>query len=293
MNVNLDQRISFYNSPNALIQTLSGDILLVGIWTYRNFTSGNEAEDTKFHPNIAATLRGGWQLSAAIYPEHFGYDPALYANYYLGHISGSDTTYTAFVGTPHISNTDLVFSVTTPQFSRFYALLLLVGGRDENFFEWSSANIWDVSLTVNWRPTDKLRSSFTYNAQTYWRHSDGSLVDRTIIPRLDVEYQLAPPLYLRIIGQYTATFTDSLRDDSRTNLPIFIRDPTTGTFSRALPVNSNTFQGSFLFAYQPVPGTVAFLGYGNNLTEPNAFTFTTLTPTSVSFFVKLSYLFRL
>jgi hypothetical protein len=48
-----------------------------------------------------------------------------------------------------------------------------------------------------------------------------------------------------------------------------------------------------LFAWQPVPGTVAFLGYGNNLTEPSSFQFTTLRRTSDSFFVKFSYLFRL
>ncbi len=293
VNVNLDQRVSFYNSPTSLVQTVSGDVLLVGIWTYRNFTSGKEAEDTKFHPNLAATLRGGWQVSAFVYPEHFGYDPSLYANYYLGHISGSDTTYTPFVGTPHISNTDIGFSLTTPQFSRFYASFLYVGGRDENFYEWSSANIGNLSLTVNWRPTDKLRAAFTYNSQDFWRHSDGSLVARNIIPRLDVEYQLSQPLYLRVIGQYTASFTDSLRDDSRTNLPIFIRNPTTGVLSRAVQTIGNQFQGSFLFAYQPVPGTVAFLGYGNTLTEPNAFTFTTLNSTATSFFVKLSYLFRL
>ena len=293
VNINLDQRLTFYNSPHSFVQTWGGDILFVGIWTYRNFTSGNEVEDTKTHPTLTATLRGGWQVSAAIYPEHFGYDPSLYANYYLGHITGSDTTYTPFVGTHTIPNTDYVFSLTTPQFSKFYATVLLVGGRDENFFEWSSANIWDVSLTVDWRPTDKLRSEFTYNSQWYWRHSDGSLVDRTIIPRLDVEYQLARPLYLRLIGQYTATYTDSLRDDSRTNLPIFILNPATGVYARATPVISNVFQGSFLFAYQPVPGTVAFFGYGNDLSEPQAFHFTTLQPTSVSFFVKISYLFRL
>jgi hypothetical protein len=52
-------------------------------------------------------------------------------------------------------------------------------------------------------------------------------------------------------------------------------------------------QLSALFAYQPVPGTVAFFGYGNNLTEPFGFNFNPLRRVSDSFFVKFSYLFRM
>jgi hypothetical protein len=293
VNVNLDQRLTLYGPKNAFFQTWGGDILLVGIWRYRDFTSGLSAEDTKFHPSIAATLQGGWQVSFGIWPEHFGYDPALYANYLLGHRYGSFTYFTPFVGTPRISNTDYTINLTTPQFSTFYLTGFAFNGRDENFYEWSSADIFGFSMTADWRPTDKLRAEFTFNGQHYWRHSDGSLVARTLIPRLDVEYQLARPLFLRLIGQYDAAYQDSLRDDSRTNLPIYIRNPSTGAITRASAQISNQFQGSFLFAYQPVPGTVAFLGYGNDLTEPNAFRFTTLTRTSDSFFVKLSYLFRM
>ncbi len=293
VNVNLDNRITFYNPPAAFLQTYGGEIHLVGIWRYRDFTSGLSAEDTKIYFLTTATLRGGWQLSAQISPQHFGYDPALYANYYLGHISGADTTYTPFVGTPTIPNTDYTLTLATPQFSRFYGSLAYIWGRDENYYEWSSADIGITELTIDWRPTDKLRTEFTYNAQIYHRHSDGSLVAQTRIPRLSIEYQLAPPLFVRLVGQYDAAYQDSLRDDSRTNLPIFLRNATTGVLTRASAMITNQVQGSFLFSYQPLPGTVAFVGYGNNLTEPQSFHFTTLTRTSDSFFVKLSYLFRL
>ncbi len=63
--------------------------------------------------------------------------------------------------------------------------------------------------------------------------------------------------------------------------------------SRATAVNSNVLTGSVLFSYQPVPGTVAFFGYGNDSNEPQALHFTGLTRQADSFFVKLSYLFRL
>ena len=40
------------------------------------------------------------------------------------------------------------------------------------------------------------------------------------IPRLKVEYQLSRAVFLRAIGKYNAQRQDTLRDDSRTNLPI-------------------------------------------------------------------------
>ena len=116
---------------------------------------------------------------------------------------------------------------------------------------------------------------------------------QTIIPRLDIEYQLSRPIFFRLVGQYDAVYVDSLRDASRTELPIYIRDPNTGVISRAGRTTTNTFGGQALFAYQPIPGTVLFVGYGNNLTEPVSFRILTLTREADSFFVKFSYLFRM
>jgi hypothetical protein len=42
-----------------------------------------------------------------------------------------------------------------------------------------------------------------------------------------------------------------------------------------------------------VPGTVAFIGYGNDSVEPGALQFSGLRREADNFFVKLSYLFRL
>ena len=113
---------------------------------------------------------------------------------------------------------------------------------------------------------------------------------KSFIPRLDLEYQVSRPIFLRIIGQYDANYQDNLRDDSRTGLPVFLRNSGTGAFTRAARFQNNQVQASFLFSYQPVPGTVAFVGYGSNLTEPDAFRFD-VRRANDNFFVKLSYLF--
>ena len=291
-NANIDQHWTVYGKPGAFVETFTSDFAVIDTWVYRHLTAGHAPEDRRWHFTGTATMFGGWQLGAAIYFEIYGYDPSLYANYYLGHIGPHDTTFTPYVGQAIIPNTDYVFTFSTPQFGQFSASILYISGRDENFFEWSSADIGNTALTVNWRPTDRFRLNGTYSANFYHRHSDGSLVERQLIPRIDAEYQLSRPIFFRLVGQYEATFQDSLRDDSRTNLPIFIHSPG-GGFTRATAFTLNQFGVQALFAYQPLPGTVAFIGYGNNLTEPVSFHFLTLTRTADSFFVKFSYLFRL
>ena len=132
-----------------------------------------------------------------------------------------------------------------------------------------------------------------YNAQYYRRFNDNSIVGTHIIPRLKFEYQLSRPIFIRLVGQYDAQHQDSLRDNSRTNLPIFIYDPTTNSYSRAAAYTTNSFRLDWLFSYQPTPGTVFFFGYGNTSTEPMSLRFQALRRTTDDFFVKFSYLWRM
>jgi Domain of unknown function (DUF5916) len=299
-NGSADWRYIFYPA-HTFIDTFGIDVIVSDTWVYRNFTSLEAPEDRRYHLSLISTLHGGWQLLFGLYAETYGYDPSLYEYYYLGHITSScakgicvaDTTFTKFVGTPFIPNTDYVFQISTPVFSKFDLTLLQLGGRDENFYEWSQADIAITEATLNYRPTHQLRVQLMYNAQIYWRHDDGSIAAKTLIPRLDIEYQVSRPLFLRLVAQYDAAYQNNLRDDSRTELPIFILDPTTGVYTRDSAYQSNQLEAQALFAYEPVPGTVAFFGYGNNLTEPNAFNFNPLRRVSDGFFVKFSYLFRM
>jgi hypothetical protein len=295
-----DWRYTFYPA-HTFIDTFGIDANISYTWVYREMTSLSAPEDRRYHITFLSSLHGGWQLLFGLYAESYGYDPSLYANYYLGHISTCggragcivDTTYTKFVGTPFIPNTDYVFQLSTPVFSKFDLSLLQLAGRDENFYEWAQADISITELTLNYRPTQRLRAQLMYNAQIYWRHDDYSIAAKTLIPRLDVEYQLSRPIYFRLVAQYDAAYQNNLRDDSRTDLPIFLLNPANGQYTRAAAYQSNQLQLSGLFAYQPVPGTVAFIGYGNNLTEPQGFNFNPLRRVSDSFFVKFSYLFRM
>ncbi len=290
--VSLDHRLTFYNKPGSFIETYGGDFRISDTWAGRNLTDFHRAEDQRYQFNVNTTLHGGWQVGAAIYLEHYGYDPTIYRNYYIGHIQGADTIYQPFPHQTDIPNTDYVLNLTTPQFAHFSASLVYVWGRDENFYEWATADVDLPQLTISWQPTQQIRVNATYNATFYHRHDDGSTVARQQIPRIDAEYQLTRGLFIRLVGQYDAEYQDSLRDDSRSELPLFIKSSTTGVISRASAGTSNLFTGSVLFSYQPIPGTVAFFGYGNDANELQTFHLIGLRRQADSFFLKLSYLLR-
>ncbi|HVH09692.1 MAG TPA: DUF5916 domain-containing protein [Gemmatimonadales bacterium] len=289
----LDHQLTVYGQPGSALESWTPDVFLYGRWRYDDFTTGRAAQDRELHVNATGVLRGGWTIATGVFTESFGYDSALYANYALLHTVAGKTDTVPFVGTPHIHNLDLALTVTTPQFKHFSGTALILPAiQDENFFEWAPARILIVQASADWRPTEQLRVSASYNHAEYWRKTDGSIVGLRRIPRLKVEYQVSRPVFVRLVGQYDSQWQDSLRDDSRTNDPIAIRDPETGQFRRALAQATNAVRVDWLVSYHPTPGTVIYAGYGNSLTEPDALAFRALRRTSDGFFVKLSYLFR-
>ena len=287
-----EQQFTWYGRPGALIESFTFDQTDDLTWQYRKLFNHGDAIEKKWHFSTGAALRGGWQAGASVYWETFGFDTALFANYYYARTVNGVTDTVKFTGVPRIPNRDYVLNFSTPTWSTFSASLLLIFGQDENFFEWAQADILYENWTLAWRPTQKLRVDGTYQLQGYVRRSDQSTVQIGRIPRLKIEYQLSRAVFVRVVGEYDSSKQAALRDETRTFAPILIRQPD-GTFEPAAAFSSNRFRADWLFSYQPNPGTVLFAGYGSTLTEPNALRFRTLDRTSDSFFVKLTYLFRL
>ena len=129
---------------------------------------------------------------------------------------------------PRLPNLDYVFSATTPQRAGVELDALVLWGKDENFYEWSSADIIFLNVGAAWKPTDKLRVDARYQLQSFRRRTDDSIVGIRRIPRLKAEYQISRPIFVRVVGEYNSDWQDDLRDDSRTNLPIYIRNRATG-----------------------------------------------------------------
>jgi hypothetical protein len=255
---------------------------------------GNEPNDIKAQTRTSINWRGGWQTSLFTWAESFKYPTGLYEDFYIEQrdATGTPTDTVPYVGTDRLPNYGGDFSISTPQWQKFSASMGLTGGHDENFDEWSSSWIFFTSFVATWRPTDRARVEGRWVEQRYYRTSDGSLVRHRMIPRLKLEYQVARPIFVRLVGQYDASKVDSLRDDSRTNDPILIQNPD-GTFRRAAAQERGGLRWDGLFSYQPTPGTVLFMGYGATLGSPRFMTPSFLERTADGFFIKASYLLRL
>jgi hypothetical protein len=291
VNAGVTHSYSVYGGEKSKLERASFDVRLLGTWHYRDFTGGRKALEEKLHLNTNFQLRGGWTFGASVLVETFRFDSTLYRGYAIERNTGGVIDTIPFTGTPSLPNLDYVLSINTPQWRHWNFSAFYVWGKDENFFEWSSADIGWITLTANWRPTDRLRVDGSYNTQYYRRRSDGTRVGQGQIPRVKVEYQLSRSIFLRAVGEYTAIFQDDLRDDSRTNDPLLIPGPG-GTLVRATGFRDNVFNFEWLFSYLPTPGTVIYLGYGSTLREEEAFRFRRLARERDSYFLKLSYLIR-
>jgi hypothetical protein len=288
----LQNQVALYGRPGAFVEKWTGDVQLQGTWNYRSFVDGAQALERKLHVNNNFFLHGGWHGGFSVLVERYGFDPSIYSNYavldrgVLRPFSGQT-----------LPNLDYVLTLDTPRVHGVAANVLFIWGRDENFFEWSSANIVYSFLTLAWRPTERVRVDFSHNLQSFERRSDNSYVGIRRVPRLKFEYQATRSIFFRYVGEYATNYQDAFRDDGRTGLPIVFVAPD-GTFTPSSAVRARSFRNDWLFSYQPTPGTVLFAGYGNTLANPAAsdketIRTDTLRRTRDGFFLKLSYLFRM
>lgn len=283
-------RVTFFGEEGSFVESFTTGLTFDGTWDYDRFTAGRGPNDRKLHFNAAYSLRGGWSGNTSVFYESFKYPEELYTNYYVAPAETGGTP-TPYVGVDRLINLGLWTRLGTPRWRQFSGSLFLVGGRDDNFFEWASADIFFVTASLNWSPTDQLRVNFLYNHQQYIRVTDRSNVGLHRVPRLKVEYQMTPSLFVRLVGQYDSNFVDELRDDSRTNRPILVMDEE-GNFNPVEARRNNSFRVDWLLSYRPTPGTVLFLGYGTSLSEPQTYRFSDFSRLSDGFFLKLSYRYR-
>jgi len=289
--LNTDHRYTLFGANGALLENTTFDLVLSGTWKYQNFITRRDAIEKKMHVNLNYAFRGGWRAGTSVLIETFGFDPQLYANYAIERHRESTIDTIPFTGVGRIGNLDYVVTLTTPQFKHFGFNGLFVWGRDENFNEWAPSNIGYYSWTANYRPSPRVRIDGTYLWLFYDRPSDDSRTAETRIPRVKLEYQVTRAFFVRLVGQYTSNTRDVLRDDTRTNDPLLIRNAQ-GVYVLTRAQSFNDLQGDVLLSYTPSPGKVLFAGYRSLFNEAEPFRFQDITRRTDGFFVKASYLFR-
>jgi len=286
INAHLFNRLTGYGAQGALVQTYGTFITNSRIWRYDDPGAGAIEGSDGINPSM--TLRGGWQPSGSVSRSFYSFDPADYAGYSAEVPAGAGTDTVAFtVPEPLTGLWSGSLRVTTPTWRRVTASAGFGLGATPIFREATQGRQASVSATVDLRPTRQLRVAFQYTQLVIDRERDGSRFSREAIPRLKIEYQLSPAVFVRFVGQYTARERDALHDTQGN--PILVDSVVAG------PLTTNDVRTDFLFSYRPTPGTLVYLGYGASLTEPDAFGFdrNQLRRTSDGLFAKVSYLFRL
>jgi hypothetical protein len=282
----ISNRLSLYGAPGALIEQWTNFFRLDGLWNYDEFFDGGSILESDAGVSSMFTIRGGWSARLSPVWQTIRFDPEFYADYAVD--TGIDTI--PLVLPERLTGLwGVGLSVSTPQ-TAFSASLGASIGKNAAFFEPAPADAISANATMTWRPTGQLRVEGRYVYSLLDRERDGTRLSTAHIPRLKVEYQLARPVFVRFVGQYTAQERDALRDPA-TDRPILLPDDA-GMLAPAGAEMQNDLRLDLLFSYRPTPGTVFYFGYGSSITEQEAFTFRDLERVSDGFFLKLSYLFR-
>jgi hypothetical protein len=285
-------RFTWYGSRGAALESVTLRPELTGIWKYDRFTQGDAPLEARQTTTATFTLRGGWILEAKPTFETYAFDPAVYAGYAVRRTIGTVVDTVKYVVPGRVSGVwGSSLRLATPRFRQFGGDVTVYPKRDIDFREAALARSLSINATLDWRPNDQIRISPLVSHLHRNRGRDGTRIESQSVGRLKLEYQLSRPIFVRFVGQYTAQERDALRDP-RTDEPILTYSTSRGTYFTTTRQVTNTFRVDWLFSYQPNPGTVIFAGYGNTLTEPDAFAFSGLRRVSDGFFVKVSYLFR-
>ncbi len=263
-------RISFYGAQGALVQTYGAFLGLDRVWN--NAGAGHGLAESTESITPSATIRGGWQLSGAATHSYFAFDPSLYSGLTVQQqvfpAPGSSFDTTAFVVPgPEKNEWGGSFRVTTPTYRFFSGTASITESQVPIFREAAPGNSSRIDAALDVRPTTAVRSSLSFSRLTIGRKFDGSRFSSETIPRLKVEYQISPPIFLRLVGQYAARSRSALRD--RNGDPILVNGVVDSGDT------TNEFSTDWLFSYRPVPGTLG------RILRQNQLPVSALTPTHV------------
>jgi hypothetical protein len=274
-------RLSWYGAPGARLESFTTFFGPNRIWRSGG-AAGSAPLEGRDNITMMFRLRGGWNVSQETARSFYFVDPAAYSRF--------ATVAGAPAGSYHPSRwqaglRELRLTVGTPVLPRANASVTVQRAESPIFAEGSRGADVRLSGSVTLRPTAAARVEATLASSRITRDRDGSEFARTLIPRVKIEYQLTRATFVRVVGEYRSEWRDTLRaaDTGRPLLAGSAPVPAAGASRLRL---------DWLLSYQPVPGTVAFLGYGTGLDAPRPDELSALRRSEDALFVKLAYQFR-
>jgi hypothetical protein len=277
----LMNRVSWYGARGALLERITVYLRPNRIWGYDAFGRERALEGGE-SANFNFRLRGGWEVRATPKRNFYTFDPAAYAALWTRE-NGAMAPYQPLA---EQSGATFELGANTPAFRLFDANASFVHGRAPLFREGAEGKSTQLQTSLALRPSEMVRVGLSHTTQRLQRVRDGSDFARTGISRLKAEVQPSRAFSFRAVGEYRAERRAALQD-ARTGAQLFYAsgDAVDGGRSDAVRID-------LLLSYQPVPGTVAFLGYGSSLAGDEPFSLYRLERQNDGFFVKLAYRFR-
>lgn len=289
-------RFSWYGAPGALVEQVdfvqSGGLL----YTDRDFWRGGGAVEGEAAVEVQTNLRGNLDVEIGVGRRFYTLDAADYAGYSLPDGDGGLLTGDALIGpdTRVGGLSGVSIGVESSYFKWMDVELEASFGGVPLFAEGTRGREASLEAGVALRPTAALRVDASLRRVLLYRASDDSRYSRALVPRLRAEYQITRAVAVRALAQYAVEEVDVLRaPDGRPYLadgaPFRVRRGNRPAWDAP---QLNPLRLDLLLSWRPSPGTVAFLGYGREVTDDEAFRFDGLAPRADGLFLKLSYLFR-
>ena len=271
-------RLTLYGARGALLENLTVFFGPDRTWLYGDFgfkegLEGFESFDATFQ------LRGGWELNGHLQRDFVNFQDTSFAGYTAGGAAGP-----AYLPPDDFSGVNWIVKVTTPTWRRLGAELSYQRGRAPIFQEGATGTARILTGRVELRPAPTVRVAASSTVFQLFR-LDGGEFARSLIPRLQAEYQPNRALFFRAIWEYRSERRAAL-SAAASGEPLFID----GAAQPA--VRTNRLRVDLLASFEPTPGTVAFLGYGSSLETDGDFNWSRLERVSDGFFVKLAYRVR-
>lgn len=289
-------RVSWYGAPGALVREL--DFIQGGnlLYTGRDFWRGGGGVEGEARLDWSAELRGNHEIEIGVARGFYMLDPADYAAYSLPDDDGGVQTGDLLVGPDaRMGGLNGVTVGVESSYFKWMDIGFEAGyGATPIFAEGTRGREWSLAAAVALRPTAALRVDARLRRVLLFRGRDGSRYSRALVPRLRAEYQITRAFAVRALAQYAVEEVDVLRTpDGRPYLregePFRVRRGNRPAWDAP---QLNPLRLDLLLSWRPTPGTAAFLGYGREVTDDEAFRFDGLAPRTDGLFLKLSYLFR-
>jgi hypothetical protein len=288
-------RVSWYGAPGARVERI--DFFQNGSRLYpdRAFWRGGDALEGEAGVNMEVDLRGNHEIGVALSRGFYVLDPADYARYAVPVPDGFETGDGLVGPDARMAGLNGVsVELESSYFKWMDVELEAEVGAVPLFAEGTRGREHSLEASVALRPTRSLRVDASLRRVLLYRARDDSRYSRALVPRLRVEYQVTRAFAVRGLAQYAVEEVDLLRaPDGRPYLrdgePFRVRRGNRPAWDAP---QLNPLRLDLLLSWRPSPGTVAFLGYGREVTDDEAFRFDGLAPRTDGLFLKLSYLFR-